>query len=124
MTLVSNGGFLPSDNLNEIITTNFQKIVLEHANNKGIELSNVEQQSIWDDKFHEEWMLRCSYDSSLEENVENIALDLSDRILTQAYKEFKSLEESEAKTDTLCIKWQSGRMVYILEKYLEDLRPA
>ncbi len=28
MTLVSNGGFLPSDNLNEIITTNFQKIVL------------------------------------------------------------------------------------------------
>ncbi len=28
MTLVSTGGFLPSDNLNEIITTNFQKIVL------------------------------------------------------------------------------------------------
>ncbi len=28
MTLVSNGGFLPSDNLNEIIITNFQKIIL------------------------------------------------------------------------------------------------
>ena len=28
MTLVSNGGFLPSDNLNDIIVTNFQKIVL------------------------------------------------------------------------------------------------
>ena len=28
MTLVSGGGFLPSDNLNEIISTNFQKIVL------------------------------------------------------------------------------------------------
>ena len=28
MTLVSNGGFLPSDNLNDIILTNFQKIVL------------------------------------------------------------------------------------------------
>ena len=26
MTLVSGGGFLPSDNLNEIISTNFQKI--------------------------------------------------------------------------------------------------
>ena len=28
MTLVSNGGFLPSDNLSEIISSNFQKIVL------------------------------------------------------------------------------------------------
>ena len=28
MTLVSGGGFLPSDNLNEIISTNFQKIIL------------------------------------------------------------------------------------------------
>ena len=28
MTLISNGGFLPSDNLNEIISTNFQKIIL------------------------------------------------------------------------------------------------
>ena len=28
MTLVSGGGFLPSDNLNEIISTNFQKLVL------------------------------------------------------------------------------------------------
>ena len=28
MTLVSNGGFLPSDNLNDIIVTNFQKIIL------------------------------------------------------------------------------------------------
>ncbi len=28
MTLVSNGGFLPSDNLSEIISTNFQEIVL------------------------------------------------------------------------------------------------
>ncbi len=28
MTLVSNGGFLPSDSLNEIIVTNFQKIIL------------------------------------------------------------------------------------------------
>ena len=28
MTLVSNGGFLPSDNLNEIINSNFQKIIL------------------------------------------------------------------------------------------------
>ena len=28
MTLISNGGFLPSDNLNEIINSNFQKIIL------------------------------------------------------------------------------------------------
>ena len=28
MTLVSGGGFLPSDNLNEIISSNFQKIIL------------------------------------------------------------------------------------------------
>ena len=28
MTLVSSGGFLPSDNLNDIIVTNFQKIIL------------------------------------------------------------------------------------------------
>ena len=28
MTLISSGGFLPSDNLNEIISTNFQKIIL------------------------------------------------------------------------------------------------
>ena len=28
MTLISNGGFLPSDNLNEIINTNLQKIIL------------------------------------------------------------------------------------------------
>ncbi len=28
MTLVSNGGFLPSNNLNDIITSNFQKIIL------------------------------------------------------------------------------------------------
>ena len=28
MTLVSGGGFLPSDNLNEIISTKFQKIIL------------------------------------------------------------------------------------------------
>ncbi len=28
MTVISNGGFLPSDSLNEIISTNFQKIVL------------------------------------------------------------------------------------------------
>ncbi len=28
MTLVSNGGFIPSDNLNDIISTNFQKIIL------------------------------------------------------------------------------------------------
>ncbi len=28
MTLISNGGFLPSDNLNEIIISNFQKIIL------------------------------------------------------------------------------------------------
>tara|TARA_B100000886_G_scaffold103530_1_gene68833 strand:- start:757 stop:1533 length:777 start_codon:yes stop_codon:yes gene_type:complete len=28
MTLVSNGGFLPSDSLNDIIVTNFQKIIL------------------------------------------------------------------------------------------------
>ena len=28
MTLVSGGGFLPSDNLNEIISTNLQKIIL------------------------------------------------------------------------------------------------
>ena len=27
MTLVSGGGFLPTDNLNEIISTNFQKII-------------------------------------------------------------------------------------------------
>ena len=26
MTLISNGGFLPSDNLNEIINSNFQKL--------------------------------------------------------------------------------------------------
>ena len=28
MTLVSGGGFLPSDNLTEIISTNFQKLIL------------------------------------------------------------------------------------------------
>ena len=27
MTLVSGGGFIPTDNLNEIISTNFQKII-------------------------------------------------------------------------------------------------
>ena len=32
MTLVSSGGFLPSDNLSEIIGTNFQKIVLSFFN--------------------------------------------------------------------------------------------
>ena len=31
MTLVSSGGFLPSDNLSEIIGTNFQKIVLSFS---------------------------------------------------------------------------------------------